>query len=205
MRHITPSRRALLLLSASAVLAGAQTGHAGQQEVRYDGQGAQVIRVAGVTIRDTGSMSCSASTGFGNGGACLRFDPANPAPAVFVADALNGTQQAFQVCVDNNGDRVCTSPEEGACADDIVFSHADGGAFFNPLKVRAGFRPGCPGGPFPGYIVFLCGGVHVDATGPHQHTANTGTASLVVGGSGTGNFCGGTQQNVSRKSYTITP
>jgi hypothetical protein len=206
MRTFHAPRRALMLVAAAAlVVTTAGAGHAGQEEARYDGAGAHVVRVAGVTLRDEGSMSCSASTGAGNGGSCLRFDPTVPAPAVFTVDAALGTQVAFQVCIDNNGDSFCTSPEEGPCADDIVFSHADGGLFFNPLSVPKGFRPGCAGGPFPGYIVFICEGVHVDTTGPHTHTPTVGTSRLVSGGTGTGNFCGGTQQNVSRKKYTINP
>jgi hypothetical protein len=206
MRSIATSRRALLLLSAVALFVNTAPSHAGEQYARYQGQGAHVVRIAGITVTDEGSMTCSLSTGAGTGGSCLRFDPLNPAPAVSVQDSVNGTNQAFQVCLDNNGDGFCTSPESGPCADDIVFSHADGGAFFNPLSVAKGFRPGCPGSPFfPGYVVFLCGGTHVDSTGAHQHTANGGTTSLVVGGTGTGNFCGGTQQNVSRKHYSVTP
>ncbi|HWL34960.1 MAG TPA: hypothetical protein VNQ77_02080 [Frankiaceae bacterium] len=207
MRSITPSRRVVTLLAACVMtIVTPQAGRAGeQQEARYQGTGAHVIRVAGTTVRDDGSMTCSYSTGAGNGGTCLRFDPANPSPAVRVVDAALGPAVPFQVCLDNNGDGFCTSPERGPCGDDIFFSHADGGAFFNPLAVPGGFRPGCPGGPYPGYVVFICEGIHVDTAGPHSHTPTTGVAMLVSGGSGTGDFCGGTQENVSRKQYTITP
>lgn len=209
MRSITPPRRLLMLLAASALLVTtSQNGFAGeQQDARYDSSGTTVVRVAGVTVVDEGSVTCSASTGAGTGGSCLRFDPTNPAPAVFVQDGdpTIGTHVAFQACVDNNGDGFCTSPaEDGPCPDDIVFSHSDGGAFSNPLSVRQGFRPGCAGGPFPGYVVFICAGTHVDGSA-HTHRATTGTSRLVVGGGPSGNFCGGTQQRVSKKQYTITP
>jgi hypothetical protein len=200
-------RRLMLLATTALLVSTAQNGFAGQEDARYDGSGTQVVRVAGVTLVDEGSVTCSASTGAGTGGSCLRFNPATPDPAVFVTDddPAIGTFVAFQVCVDNNGDGFCTSPaESGPCPDDIVFSHADGGAFFNPLSVRAGFRPGCPGGPYPGYVVFLCAGTHVDGSA-HQHRATTGSSRLVTAMSGTGNFCGGTQQRVSKKQYTITP
>ncbi|MDQ1684091.1 MAG: hypothetical protein QOC82_828 [Frankiaceae bacterium] len=202
----TRGRAVLLGITAAAIAVSATAGpgYAGEQQARYDGAGTQVIRVGGVTLVDEGSMTCSASTGAGTGGSCLRFDPTNPAPAVLVQDASFGTHVAFQACLDNNGDSVCTSPDQGPCADDIVFSHADGGGFFNPLAVRQGFRPGCPGGPFPGYIIFTCRGTHVDGTA-HTHDVTTGTTTLVAGGTGTGNFCGGTQQRQSRKTYTINP
>lgn len=205
MRSITPSRRVLTLVAACVLtIVTPQGGHAGERQASYEGTGAHVIRVAGVTVRDEGSMTCSVSTGAGTGGSCLRFDPLNPSPAVLVHDAALGAAVPFQVCLDNNGDGFCTSPESGPCADDIVFSHADGGAFFNPLTVPNGFRPGC-GGPFPGYVVFICDGLHVDNTGAHTHTPTAGVTALVSEGSGTGNFCGGTPQNVSRKAYTLTP
>ncbi len=199
-------RKSLLVavVAASSVLIGtAPGGHAGERQAQYEGNGASVVRVAGVTLVDSGQMTCSISTGNGTGGSCLRFDPLVPAPAILVQDSANGTNQAFQVCLDNNGDSFCTSPEQGPCADDIVFSHADGGAFFNPLTVPPMFRPGCPGGPFPGYIIFTCAGQHVDGTA-HSHSATNGSATLVSGGTGSGNFCGGTQQNVSRKRYILT-
>jgi hypothetical protein len=197
-----------MALAASALLVTtAQNGFADQREARYEGSGTTVVRVAGVTLVDEGSMSCSATTGAGSGGSCLRFDPTNPAPAVSIndADPTIGTHVAFQACVDNNGDGFCTSPpEDGPCPDDIVFSHSDGGGFSNPLTVQKGFRPGCPGGPYPGYIVFICAGTHVDGSA-HTHRATNGLALLVTGGGPSGNFCGGNQQRVSRKQYTITP
>ena len=208
MRTIHPTRRALLLVTAAATaVAFGQNGFAGEQRPsRYEGSGARVVRVAGQTLVDEGSMTCSASTGFGTGGACLRFDPTVPAPAVFVRDddPTIGATLPYQVCVDNDGDGFCTSPSSGPCGDDIVFSHADGGAFYNPLTVPPGFRPGCPGAPYAGYVVFLCTGVHADPT-PHTHGGTTGTARLVSGGTGTGDFCGGSQERVSSKQYTITP
>jgi hypothetical protein len=208
MRSRQPHRRALLLVAAAAVLFGAvHNGYAGEgegQQARYEGNGATVVRAAGTTVIDEGDLTCSAATGTGTGGSCLRFDPFNPSPAIRILDVAHGASVAFQACIDNNGDSFCTSPEGGPCGDDIIFSHADGGAFFNPLAVPHNFRPGCPGGPFPGYVVFLCAGVHVDATA-HTHDVTTGTATLVVGGTGSGNFCGGTAQRQSRKHYTITP
>jgi hypothetical protein len=209
MRILQLRRRAMLLATLAAVSVSIPgTGFAGQdQQARYDSSGTRVVRIAGVTLVDEGSMTCSASTGAGVGGSCLRFDPTNPTPAVSVVDASPaiGTHVAYQVCLDNNGDSACTSPpESGPCPDDIVFSHSDGGAFSNPLAVAPGFRPGCPGGPFPGYVVFICSGAHVDGSA-HTHDATTGTTQLVAGGGPSGNFCGGTAQRVSRKHYTVNP
>ncbi len=160
---------------------------------------------------DEGFVECDASDGSGIGGACVPFGPGD---AIFVTDDVAGLEVAFQVCVDNNGDSVCTSPDRGdptgggSCPDEVLFSHGRGGGplpdFFNPLgPLPTGFLPGCPGGPFPGYVVFLCEGVHV-AESAHTHPATTGVAKLTTGGTGFGDFCGGTAQQPTRKRYAVT-
>ena len=101
---------------------------------------------------------------------------------------------------------MCGGPRTGAdgCADEIFFSHNDAGHFFNPLgPLPQGFKPGCPGGPFPGYIVFICDGVHaVQGQPPHAHIAPKGEITLTTGGTGFGDFCGGTEETPP-KPYSV--
>jgi hypothetical protein len=139
---------------------------------------------------DDGVVVCT-SSGVSVGGGCLPFGPFS---GIAVNDAMAGTTVAYQVCIDNNGDRACTFDRQDPCADDLYFSHDDDGNFFLPVgPLRQGFRPGCnPGGAFPGYIVFLCQAVHVprEPPGPpHSHLATQGTITGVQGGAGSGNFC----------------
>ncbi len=179
----------------------------------YVGGGTAVVKEdRRAPAADEGTVVCSLADGSGTGGACVPFgiDPVTglPGDSVLVQDAAAGTAVAFQVCIDNNGDSVCTFPEgrDGTvgCTDQVFFSHNDAGAFFNPIgPLPTGFQPGCPGGPYPGYVVFLCEGAH-NAGGAHAHAATTGRASLVKGGTGFGDFCGGVVENPTRKQYFVT-
>jgi hypothetical protein len=163
----------------------------------YAAGGVAVVKNAGeaAVLDDGGAVCVKSSAAPSLGGGCVAFGA-----SVSVVDAVQGTNVAFQVCIDNNGDGVCgSSGQPGAndpCADDIFFSHDDRGNFYNPLKVPGGFRTGCTGGPWQGYVVFLCTGVHNPGspTGlpgvPHAHVATTGSiASGPLPGTGFGNFC----------------
>ncbi len=139
---------------------------------------------------DDGGAVCSLS-GPDVGGACIDFGTTSNL-FVRVDDAGSGTDVAFQVCIDNDGDSACGSPAFLPCGDDLFFSHDDSGGFHNPLgPLPTGFRSGCPGGPHNGYVVLLCEGVHAPAADdPHAHAATTGTVSLDSSGTGFGDFCG---------------
>lgn len=154
---------------------------------RYAGAGVGVVRVGDTTAVDNGVVYCDAGDGVGSGGVCLPF----AGDAVRVVDDLQQEEIAFQVCVDNDGDGLCFPNGIGACADDIAFSHDDAGNFFNPVgPLVPGFRAGCPGGPWRGYVVFLCEGVHSPPGDAHVHPTTTGTATVAGGGEGLGTFCG---------------
>ena len=172
-------------LSAFGSVPGAQAG----PSARYVSAGVAVARGNGSTVVDNGAVVCDDGNGVGVGGVCLPFSGDD---AVSVVDDELGESLAFQVCVDNNGDGLCTTNDpDPSCADDIYFSHDDAGNFFNPVgPVRTGFRAGCPGGAFNGYVVFLCDGVHAVANDPHAHPATTGIATLTTGAEGLGDFCG---------------
>ena len=172
-------------------LAGGVLG--GAPSENYAGATTAVAKNAGV---DDGVVVCT-STGTSLGGGCLPFGAFD---SVLVQDDVMGTQLAFQVCVDNNGDGRCGGGQQGEpCADDIFFSHDDRGSFFNALgPLPQGFRPGCEGSAgFPGYVVFLCEGAHIAGGGtglpaggtPHFHAATTGSITGTIGGTGFGNFC----------------
>ncbi|HWL35159.1 MAG TPA: hypothetical protein VNQ77_03100 [Frankiaceae bacterium] len=170
---------------------------------RYMSGGTAVVREDGQTTADEGSVVCNNGDNVGVGGFCVPFTGGN---AVAVFDASLGEDVPFQVCVDNSGDGLCTSPESGPCADVIAFSHNDAGQFFNPLgPVPTGFAPGCGGGPWNGFVVFLCEGAHVQGGVPHPHTPTTGTGRVTTGGEGLGTFCGGSHAAPSRKRYTTRP
>lgn len=173
--------------TAASLVVGA--GNAGAATAEYRGGATVVVKREGSdpTV-DRGIVVCR-SSGPSVGGACLPFDGNN---SVRVDDDRAGLEVAFQVCIDNDGDGVCGGDPRRACADDLFFSHDDAGRFFNPLgPLPTSFRPGCPGG-FPGYVVFLCQGIHQPpdpGAGTHVHTVSKGTASSVFGGTGFGNFC----------------
>lgn len=172
----------------------------------YTGALTFVARTNGFVPADNGVVVCDPGTG-GAGGACIAWDGASD--SVLVSDVLAGLDVAYQVCVDNDGDGVCVerSPLLPGCDDQIFFSHADGGAFFNPLgPLPTSFLPGCPGG-FPGWVVFLCTGVHDDGAA-HTHDATDGTVVGTTGGTGYGNFCGGgnatgERNNTAAKAYIV--
>lgn len=181
----------------------------------YTGGATFVARDDGLgQLLDAGGVLCHAGTGDGVGGACIAWDTLdNVEEFLRVEDALAGLDVAFQVCVDNSGDGLCGGPRGldsvggvggGGCPDTILFSHDDAGAFFNPLgPLPTGFPSGCTGG-FPGWVVFLCEGVHDDNTTAHQHAVTTGHVTPATSGSGSGTFCGGiAQQDLPPKPYVI--
>lgn len=202
MSPVRGSRRLLVALAvlASGALLALTPANAAPQG-RYVGGGVAVVRAPGGNAADDGVVVCDAGDGVGAGGLCLPFG--TPSDAVHVMDDNAGEDVAFQVCVDNNGDGVCSSPDpDPVCGDVIAFSHDDAGAFYNPVgPLPGGFKPGCPGGEWRGYVVLLCQGVHA-VSGAHAHPAGTGTGTLTTGGEGLGTFCGG-NGIVSRKPYRV--
>lgn len=179
----------------------------------YISGGTAVYRENGNTQADDGGAVCITDAGTGIGGACLPFGEQNG--AVGVVDAVSGTDVAFQVCIDNNGDGRCTdfgqkNTGEG-CLDQVFFSHGDDGRFFNPLGPLPTSRaPGCnPTTGWNGYVVFVCEGVHVVPNGsanggpPHVHPATTGTISNEPAGTGYGNFCGSSERQTVEKDYVL--
>jgi hypothetical protein len=184
----------------------------GIREVQYTGGGTVVVKQSGQSpAADEGVLVCSSTGGMSVGGGCLSFGTNPLASSVLVQDNVSGTQVAFQVCIDNNHDGRCVSPDEGPCADQIFFSHNDEGLFFNPLgPLPIKPKDGCPGGVWNGYVVFLCNGVHAagndGSSGTnHSHPATAGhMIQLDTPGSGFGNFCGGSRQDPSNKQYVVT-
>lgn len=176
----------------------------------YVAGGTAVYRENGQTVADDGAALCLPG-GMGVGGACLPFG--GRGGAVGVLDAVSGTNVAFQVCIDNNGDSKCTDnrkPTGEACVDQVFFSHSDDARFFNPLGPLPNSRtPGCPTTGWNGYVVFICEGVHVAQNGsagggqPHTHAATTGTISNAPAGSGYGNFCGSSERVTVEKDYQV--
>jgi hypothetical protein len=169
---------------------------------RYVSGGTAVVRSGGQPAADNGSVVCDRGDGVGVGGMCLNFGGGD---AVKIVDEVAGENVAFQACIDNSGDGVCTSPDNSfPCPDQVFFSHDDGGNFYNPLgPVPTSFLPGCHGGPWKGYVVFLCDGVHQDGVSAHTHEASSGRGEVTTGGEGLGTFCGGWSANQSRKPYTV--
>ena len=146
-----------------------------------------VARVDNTTVLDLGFVECTGTSGPGVGGGCIPWTAGGG--AIEVIDAVNGRNVAFQVCIDNDGDRFCGGvPTIAGCDDTIVFSHFDDGTFSNPLAAPTSFTTGCPGG-FRGWVVFLCQGVHATGT-PHEHEVTTGTITSAGGGGPSGQFCG---------------
>ena len=186
--------------SAAATPIGTETTFG--SSARYVGGGTAVARADGQPLVDEGGVVCDDGNGVGVGGACLDFGGGN---AVEIADEVAGENVPFQVCVDNSGDGVCTSPDNSLfCPDQVFFSHDDAGAFFNPVgPLPTGFSPGCAGGPWKGYVVMLCEGAHVVGTDAHSHAASSGTATVTSGGEGLGTFCGGMPVRPTRKPYTV--
>jgi hypothetical protein len=203
---------AIAALATLASLVSSSQAQGNVERAGYTVSGTVVVKQAGQPApADDGVLTCSITSGAGVGGACVSFGHDPGGAAVGVTDDVAGTQVAFQVCLDNDGDGACVSPGIGPCADEIFFSHDDRGAFFNPLgPLPPDFKFGCPGGPWRGYVVFLCAGVHTTPNGtagggsPHQHFASQGTVVVTTGGSGFGNFCGGSQQSPSNKRYVLT-
>lgn len=174
----------LALLSPALLAASERYAYA-----EYNAPGTAVVRTGGATgtpsTLDVGVVVCN-PTGWSVGGGCISWNGRDD--AIHVLDAAG--EVAYQVCVDNDGNGYCQTNCCTPCGDDIFFSHADGGEFFNPLgPLPTKFRAGCPGG-FPGWVVFVCAGVHEDQTGPHSHSAGPGVILPTQGGMGLGgNFC----------------
>lgn len=182
--------KALAAALATALLAFGTVPGAEAAGGRYVSAGVAVARADGNTPVDNGAVVCDDGNGLGVGGVCLPFGNGD---AISVVDDVLGDAVAFQACVDNNGDSVCTPNDpDPNCADDVVFSHDDDGSFYNPVgPVPTGFRPGCPGGAWNGYVVYLCDGAHAVSADVHAHPATTGTAAVTSGAEGVGEFCGG--------------
>jgi hypothetical protein len=184
MRAIRYSIALLLLTSlAASSLAGT-----------YVAGGTFVVKAEVGTLLDNGGVVCEGTDGDGVGGGCLLF-PSEGREGGFVGvlDDEAGTDVAFQVCIDNDGDGICGGPQpaDGRCFDQIFFSHDDEGRFFNPLgPLPTSFLEGCAGG-FPGYVVLLCQGAHEAGGAAHTHTLTGGSIKLMGSGSGYGDFCGG--------------
>lgn len=184
----------------------------GIREVQYTGGGTVVVKESGqAPLADEGVLVCSRTGGMGVGGGCVSFGTMLERSSVLVQDNAGGLEVAFQVCLDNNGDGACVSPDEGPCADQIFFSHDDRGDFFNPLgPLPISPKQGCPGGVWKGYVVFLCNGVHAggndgaSGVSAHNHPATQGQiVQLDTPGSGFGTFCGGSTQDPSNKRYVV--
>ncbi|HVF06311.1 MAG TPA: hypothetical protein VNA20_15825 [Frankiaceae bacterium] len=201
MRLFLRTLFASALASVLVVSPGVSRDASASNHGTYVSGGTAVARADGQPVADEGSVVCDNGNGVGVGGLCLAFGGGN---AVAIDDVAAGENVPYQVCVDNSGDGVCTSPDFGACADDVYFSHDDAGNFFNPVgPLPTGFRSGCSGGPWKGYVVFLCEGAHAVGAGAHTHAAVEGTGEVVTGGEGFGTFCGGTRIAQSRKPYTV--
>lgn len=182
-------RTLMLALAATALVAAPALAGT------YVGGGTFVVATPLGTVLDNGGVVCQGTNGDGIGGGCLLFPEATREGGfVAVKDQVAGLSVAFQVCIDNNGDGICGGPQGlgGRCFDQIFFSHSDGGVFHNalgPLPTR--FLEGCPGG-FPGYVVLLCQGEHVERDGSaHSHALTRGSIQLASKGTGYGTFCGG--------------
>ncbi len=201
----------IALISLTAASAFASTYVGGATFVGRDDSAGQVL--------DAGGVMCNEGSGDGVGGACFPWSSLAPGQVyVSVDDVVAGSDVAFQVCVDNNGDGLCgdvggvNSPgisanvDIGGCRDTILFSHDDQGNFFNPLgALPTAFPQGCDGG-FPGWIVFICAGAHDDGQTTHTHEVTSGTVTPAYSGSGTGTFCGGIGKlNIPPKPYVIIP
>lgn len=194
----------ILLGLLGASIAVASLGVAPPASVTYLGGGTLVAKQQfGEAVVDSGALVCT-TQGLGVGGGCVPFGSGD---SIGVLDLLAGKQVAFQVCIDNDGDGLCGGDFGGAltCRDEQFFSHHDDGAFFNPLgPLPKAFQRGCPGGAWPGYVVFLCEGAHVPVRPPgppHVHGATEGTVELTTGGTGFGNFCQPT--GFQTKAYTV--
>lgn len=195
----------LTVFATCASLAAPSSAERWTPEAVYTGSGTVVVKQGQrPPLLDEGALVCRPGQGTGVGGGCVSFGHDPNASSVAVHDATAGPDVAFQVCIDNNGDGRCVSPDFSACADQIFFSHDDEGNFFNPLgTLPISHKAGCPGGVWDGYVVFLCTGVH-DAAGAHSHPATTGSILTAnTPGSGFGTFCGGTKSDPTNKAYVV--
>jgi len=196
----------LTVLASGAALALPSSAAQGTYAAEYSAPGTLVVKQAGQPpAADTGVLVCSRSQQtLSVGGGCVSFGPGPDFASVVMLDAVMAHDVAFQVCIDNNHDGACVSPDRGPCADQIFFSHNDEGQFFNPLgPLPVKHKDGCPGGVWDGYVVFLCTGAHAAGT-THNHAATRGSILTRTGpGTGFGTFCGGSTQDPSNKSYVV--
>jgi len=215
---------ATLLLAIPLLLAGPGVAPATAVH-QYTGPGTVVtsfnLATGTITALDNGAVACHDPDGdgfyqSGNGGVCITFAQMNGGNAIRVDDFNLGAAVAFQACVDNNGDGICSGDgETGAydpavCNDRIYFSHYSFGWYSNPLWVdpagAAAFQAACGGGGFPGYVVILCAGAHNDRFGstPHVHDVTEGIVypTTLPWNTGTGDYCGGL---TAAKAYATVP
>lgn len=197
----------------------------------YVGAATLVAREDGQTVFDNGAVLCSAavasdvyamltggSQGVGAGGVCMPFDGSG---TVSVVDpTLSDPEEvAFQVCIDNDQDNLCSLPEtpswDPLCPDWIRFSHkGPPAAWANPManiptSLLGGSCPGPQLGAWDGIIVFVCSGVHET----HEHKTAAGQVTTGVSG-GTDGFdasneadvyCGPPPGVPAVKAYAVAP
>jgi hypothetical protein len=215
------------LLVPSAGVGAASGTYAGASTLVAKQSGQEPLLDDGGAVCFTQSIALMPN---GLGGGCLSFPIEGRPPAILVQDSSLTLDVAFQVCVDMNQDGHCyMNPEKppGICDDVVGFSHADNGVFFNPLgsyiePVTGILKPlptslpppglcsshgssPLPRPAWPGYIVFLCEGVHLTDM-PHAHTPTTGTIQVVQPPQpqpGAGNFCQTIRDNF--KEYYLLP
>lgn len=218
-------RPVLLVLLLSVPLLAAGAVPAAPSARTYAGAGTVVTSfelgtgTARIEALDNGAVVCRDADrdGFyesGSGGVCIPFEQLG-GDAVYVHDeTVPDRELSFQVCVDNNGDGVCSGDGErgayqpGICNDRIYFSHSSFGGNVNPLFVNPAntksYWAACNKGGFPGYVVIVCAGAHNDFGGgnPHTHQATRGvvTGAFLGGNTGGGDFCGGV---TAAKAYRV--
>lgn len=173
---------------------------------------------AQATFVDNGAVVCEDTNGdgiydSGRGGTCIPFANMGYDDSIYVVDALENENVAYQVCVDMNGDGVCgidaANGTIGFCRDAIFFSHSSfTGGFDNPMYVDtpglASQQAMCGGsGGFQGYVVILCAGAHQTFGDPdgHTHEATIGQVYTTFGASKPhGDYCG---SPVAAKAYRV--
>ena len=220
---MAPSIRLVALLASLALLLGPSLAQADTRT--YVGAATVVAREDGQTVFDNGVVVCSAAIlndilgqGAGAGGVCMPFDGSGQ---VSVTDpTLSDPEEvAFQVCIDNDQDNLCSLPEtdtwDPLCPDWIRFSHkGPPAAWANPManiptSLLGGSCPGPQPGAWNGLIVFVCSGVH----DTHEH--KTAAGQVTTGGSGGTDgfdafteaavYCGPPPGVPAVKAYAVAP
>ncbi|HEX2021828.1 MAG TPA: hypothetical protein VHH36_03895, partial [Candidatus Thermoplasmatota archaeon] len=160
---MTNLRPALAALAACVLFTSLAHG-GGPALATWEGAGTIVtsFNVIGgpITVADNGAVACidaddDGDHESGRGGACIAFEDVS-GDSLLVTDDEHGTDIAFQVCVDVNGDGICGLVGGGdangdgipdvfadndgdgvpdgfnaPCSDRLVFSHGSGGDFSN--------------------------------------------------------------------------